>query len=85
MKDTYFYDLTMEELETLSRNVSNELARRKKQEQKEDWEKVVTTLKTYIKKYGEIEIDCEGDGDIVFNSDTTFPETGTIHPAFYYY
>lgn len=84
MKDICFYDLTMEELESLSRNVSNELTRRKEQEQKEDWEKVVTTLNAYIKKYGEIAIDCEGDGDIVFDSETTFPEAGTIHPAFYY-
>lgn len=84
MKDICFGNLTTEELETLCRDVSNELARRKKQEQKEDWEKVVTNLKAYIKKYGDIEIDCEGDGDIVFDSDTTFPEAGTIHPAFYY-
>lgn len=83
MKDNYFYDLTMEELETLSRNVNNELSRRKKQEQKEDWEKVVTTLKTYIKKYGAIEIDCEND-DLVLDEETDFPEAGTIHPAFYY-
>lgn len=84
MKDICFGNLTTEELETLCRDVSNELARRKKQEQKEDWEKVVTNLKAYIKKYGDIEIDCEDDGDIVFDSDTTFPEAGTIHPAFYY-
>lgn len=84
MKDIYFADLTMEELENLFRNASKELTRRKEQEQKEDWEKVVTTLKAYIKKYGDIEIDCEGDGDIVFDSETTFPEAGTIHPAFYY-
>lgn len=84
MKDICFYDLTMEELESLFQNASNELTRRKEQEQKEDWEKVVTNLKAYIKKYGEIEIDCEGDGDIVFDSETTFPEAGTIHPAFYY-
>ena len=84
MKDICFGNLTTEELETLSRNVSNELTRRKKQEQKEDWEKVVIALKAYIRKYDEIEIDCEGDGDIVFDSDTTFPEVGPIHPAFYY-
>lgn len=84
MKDNYFYDLTMEELETLSRNANNELARRKEQEQKEDWEKVVTAIKAYIKKYGDIEIDCEGDGDFVLDSEITFPEVGTIHPAFYY-
>ena len=56
----------------------------KKQKQKEDWEEVVTAIKAYIKKYGEIEIDCEGHGDTVFDSDTTFPEAGTIRPAFYY-
>ena len=84
MEDICFGNLTTEELETLSRNVSNELTRRKKQEQKEDWEKVVIALKAYIWKYDEIEIDCEGDRDIVFDSDTTFPEVGTIHPAFYY-
>lgn len=84
MKDIYFSDLTMEELESLCRNAGNELTRRKEQEQQEDWEKVVIALKAYIRKYDEIEIDCEGDGDIVFDSDTTFPEVGTIHPAFYY-
>lgn len=83
MKDIYFNDMTTEELETLSRNVSNELTRRKKQEQKEDWEKVVTALKVYIKKYGAIEIDCEGD-DLVLDEETDFPEAGTIHPAFFY-
>ena len=66
MKDIYFSDLTMEELETLCRDANNELIRRKKQEQKEDWEKVVTALKVYIKKYEEIEIDYGGDGIIVF-------------------
>lgn len=84
MKDICFGNLTMEELENLCRDANNELTRRKKQEQKEDWEKVVTALKAYIKKYDEIEIDGGGDGDIVFDSDTTFPEVGTIHPAFYY-
>lgn len=83
MKDIYFSDLTMEELENLFRNASKELTRRKEQEQKEDWEKVVTTLKTYIKKYGKIEIDCEGD-DLALDEETDFPEAGTIHPAFYY-
>lgn len=82
MKDNYFYDLTMEELESLSRNVSNELARRKKQEQKEDWEKVVTNLKAYIKKYEEIEIDC-GYDDFFLDEGADFPETGIIHPAIY--
>lgn len=84
MKDIYFSDLTMEELENLFQNASNELTRRKEQEQKEDWEKVVTALKAYIKKYGDIEIDCGSDGEIVFDSETTFPEVGTIHPAAYY-
>ena len=84
MKDICFGNLTTEELETLSRNVSNELTRRKKQEQKEDWEKVVIALKAYIKKYEEIEIDYGGNGIIVFDSETTFPEAGTIHPATYY-
>lgn len=84
MKDIYFADLTMEELENLCRNAGNELTRRKKQEQKEDWEKVVTALKAYIKKCEEIEIDYGGDENIVFDSETTFPEAGTIHPAAYY-
>lgn len=83
MKDNYFDDLTTEELENLFRNASNELTRRKKQEQKEDWEKVVTTLKAYIKKYGEIAIDGGGD-DLVLDEETDFPEAGTIHPAAYY-
>ena len=39
MKDIYFSDLTMEELETLCRDANNELIGRKKQEQKEDWGK----------------------------------------------
>ena len=84
MKDICFDDLTTEELENLSRNAGKELTKRKEQEQKEDWEKVVATLKAYIKKYEEIEIDYGGDGIIVFDSETTFPEAGTIHPACYY-
>lgn len=83
MKDIYFSDLTMEELETLCRNASNELTRRQEQEQKKDWEKVVTTLKTYIKKYGKIEIDC-GHDDLILDEEADFPKTGIIHPAFYY-
>ena len=82
MKDIYFSDLTMEELENLFRNASNELTRRKKQEQKEDWEKVVTALTAYIKKYEYIEID--GDGTINLDSETTFPNVGSIHPALYF-
>lgn len=84
MKDIYFGDLAMEELETLCRDANNELTKRKEQEQKEDWEKVVATLKAYIKKYEEIEIDYGGDEIIVFDSETGFPEAGTIHPACYY-
>lgn len=83
MKDICFYDLTMEELESLFQNASNELTRRKKQEQKEDWEKVVTNLKAYIKKYGKIEIDC-GHDDLILDEEADFPKTGIIHPAFYY-
>ena len=82
MKDIYFSDLTMEELENLFRNANNELTRRKKQEQKEDWEKVVTALTAYIKKYEYIEID--GDGTINLDSETTFPNVGSIHPALYF-
>lgn len=82
MKDVCFGNLTTEELETLFRNASNELTRRKKQEQKEDWEKVVTALTAYIKKYEYIEID--GDGTINLDSETTFPNVGSIHPALYF-
>lgn len=84
MKDIYFSDLTMEELENLSRNASKELTRRKEQEQKEDWERVVTTLKAYIKKYGEIEIDC-GYDDLILDEEADFPKTGIIHPSLYNY
>lgn len=84
MKDICFDGLTMEELENLSRNASKELARRKEQEQKEDWEKVVTTLKAYIKKYGEIEIDC-GYDDLILDEEADFPKTGIIHPSLYNY
>lgn len=82
MKDIYFSDLTMEELENLFQNASNELTRRKEQEQKEDWEKVVTALKAYIKKYGDIEIDCGSDG-FILDEETYFPETGLINLALY--
>lgn len=82
MKDIYFSDLTMEELETLCRDANNELIRRKKQEQKEDWEKVVTALKVYIKKYEEIEIDCGTDG-FILDEEADFPEIGLIHLALY--
>ena len=82
MKDNHFDDLTTEELENLFQNASNELTRRKEQEQKEDWEKVVTTLNAYIKKYEYIEID--GDGTINLDSETTFPNVGSIHPALYF-
>lgn len=82
MKDIYFSDLTMQELENLFRNVSNELTRRKEQEQKNDWEKVVTTIKAYIKKYGNIVIDC-GYDDFILDEEADFPENGIIHPALY--
>lgn len=82
MKDIYFSDLTTEELEALCRDANNELTKRKKQEQKEDWEKVVTTLKAYLKKYEYIEIDC--DDTINLDSETTFPNIGSIHPALYF-
>ena len=82
MKDICFDDLTTEELENLFQNVSNELTRRKEQEQKNDWEKVVATLKAYIKKYEEIEIDC--DRTINLDEETTFPNVGSIHPALYF-
>ena len=84
MKDICFDGLTMEELENLSRNASKELARRKEQEQKEDWEKVVTTLKAYIKKYEEIEINC-GYDDLILDEEADFPKTGIIHPSLYNY
>lgn len=82
MKDIYFSDLTMEELETLFRNASNELTRRQEQEQKKDWEKVVTTLKTYIQKYGDIVLDC-GCDEFFLDEAADFPENGIIHPARY--
>lgn len=84
MKDNYFSELTTEELENLCRNANRELTSRREQERKEDWKKVVDILQFYIKKYGEIIIDCEHDADVALDSDTTFPEVGTIHPAFYY-
>ena len=82
MKDIYFSDLTMEELEMLCRDANNELTRRKKQEQKGEWEKVVTALKVYIKKYAEIEIDC-GTDSFILDEEADFPETGTINLALY--
>lgn len=82
MKDIYFGDLTMEELETLCRDANNELTRRKTQEQKEDWEKVVTALTAYIKKYEEIEIDCGSEG-FILDGESDFPETGFINLALY--
>ena len=84
MKEIYFSDLSLEELESLYRNANNELVRRKEQEKKKDWDKVVAVLKDYIKKYGEIEMDCEGDGDFCLDSETDFSEIGSIRPAFYY-
>lgn len=85
MKDIYFSDLTMEELETLFRNASNELTRRKKQKQKEDWDKVVATLKSYIKKYGDIEISTseDPDDDILINEQIIYPEPGKMRPLCY--
>ena len=85
MKDIYFSDLTMEELETLCRDANNELTRRKKQEQKEDWDKVVATLKSYIKKYGDIEISTseDPDDDILINEQIIYPEPGKMRPLCY--
>lgn len=80
MKDNYFDGMTTEELEILFRNVSNELARRKEQEQKNDWEKVVTTIKAYINKYGSIVIDC-GYDDFILDEEADFPKKGIINPA----
>ena len=84
MKDICFDDLTTEELENLSRNANKELTKRKEQEQKEDWEKVVTNLKAYIKKYGKIEIDC-GYDDLILDEEADFPKIGIIHPSLYNY
>lgn len=84
MKDIYFSDLTMEELENLFRNASNELTRRKEQEQKNDWDKVVTTIKDYIKKYEDIVIDC-GCDNLILDEEADFPNIGIIHPALYNY
>lgn len=82
MKETYFSDLSLEELENLCRNANNELVRRREQEREKDWNKVVTVLKDYIKKYGEIKMDC--NGDFCLDSETDFSEIGNLHPAFYY-
>lgn len=82
MNDNYFDDMTTEELEILCRNANKELASRREKKQKEDWEKVVAVLKDYIKQYGDIEID--GDGTINLDSETTFPNVGSIHPALYF-
>ena len=84
MKEIYFSDLSLEELESLCRNANDELLRRREHEKKKDWDKVVTVLKDYIKKYGEIEMDCEGDGDFCLDSEADFSEIGSIRPAFYY-
>ena len=83
-EETYFSDLSLEELENLCHNANNELIKRREQEREKDWNKVVTVLKDYIKKYGEIEMDCEGDGDFCLDSETDFSKIGSIHPAFYY-
>lgn len=85
MKDIYFGNLTMEELETLCRDANNELTRRKKQKQKEDWDKVVATLKSYIKKYGDIEISTseDPDDDILINEQIIYPEPGKMRPLCY--
>lgn len=82
MNETHFSDLSLEELENLCRNANNELVRRREQERKKDWDKVVTVLKDYIKKYGEIKMDCEGE--FCLDSETDFSEIGNIRPAFYY-
>ena len=84
MKEIYFSDFSLEELESLCRNANDELVRRREQEREKDWNKVVTVLKDYIKKYGEIEMNCDGDGDFCLNSDTDFSEIGSIHPIFDY-
>ena len=81
MKDNHFEGLTTEELESLCRNAGNELTRRKEQEQQEDWEKVVTTLNAYIKKYKKIKIDC-GYDDLILDEEAVFLKTGIIHTAF---
>lgn len=85
MKDICFGNLTMEELENLCRDANNELTRRKKQKQKEDWDKVVATLKSYIKKYGDIEISTseDPDDDILINEQIIYPEPGKMRPLCY--
>lgn len=82
MKNICFDDLTTEELEALCRDAGKELTKRKEQEQKEDWEKVVATLKAYINKYGDIVIDC-GCDNFFLDEEADFPENGIIHPARY--
>ena len=82
MNDTYFFFFFLAEPETLCCNANNELVKRREQEREKDWDKVVTVLKDYIKKYDEIKMDC--NGDFCLDSETDFSEIGNIHPAFYY-
>ena len=84
MNETYFFGLSLEELENLCRNANDELVRRREQEREKDWNKVVTVLKDYIKKYGEIDMNCDGAGNFCLDSETDFSEIGSIHPAFYH-
>lgn len=84
MNETYFSNLSLEELENLCRNANDELVRRREHEKKKDWNKVVTVLKDYIKKYGEIDMNCDGAGNFCLDSETDFSEIGSIHPMFDY-
>lgn len=56
-------------LSTIYERVSIELDNRRQQEKKEDWNKVVDTMKEFIAKYGEILIDpCTGSRDDILLS-----------------
>lgn len=84
-EETYFSDLSLEELENLCHKANNELIRRREQEREKDWNNVVTVLKDYIKKYGEIKMHCDGAGDCYLDSAISFSEIGNIHHVVYYY
>lgn len=89
MKSTYkdslnLLDMSVNELEELSKSIIEILNQKRMQKKDEDWKKVVDTMQTFIKNWGAIIIDCEHDDNILLDEDITFPYSGTIHPAFFY-
>lgn len=80
--DSILSDMSINELERLSKDVLELLNQKRMQEKDEDWKKVVEAMQTFIKKWGAIIIDCEHDDDILLDEDITFPYSGTIHPVF---